>query len=83
MAGYCIVGGIIMADNFDIGAKVRIKQTFSKYSGERGVILAMRAGPPQDSKDKDESSPAWLVQVGGGQEVIPENEMELIAESEI
>jgi hypothetical protein len=78
-----MIGGIVMVDSFDIGAKVRIKETFSKYPGEQGIILSMGTGQPPSLDNQIRVSPSWLVQLSGTQEEIPEHELELTTESTI
>ncbi len=67
-----------MADKFDIGARVKVKPTFSKYPGERGMIIRMGLGKANEATEIDENSRYWMVDFGGEQEEIPETEMELL-----
>jgi hypothetical protein len=67
-----------MVDKFDIGARVKVKPTFSKYPGERGMIIRMGLGKANDAIEIDDNSRYWMVDFGGEQEEIPEVEMELL-----
>ena len=69
-----------MGDNFDIGVRVKVKPTFSKYPGERGMIIRMGLGKANEAAEIDKNSIYWMVDFGGEQEEIPEAEMELVNE---
>jgi hypothetical protein len=72
-----------MAENFDIGARVRVKETSSKYAGETGMILKLGMGNAHGLDDLKKVDTSWLVELGGKQEDMPERYLELISESEI
>lgn len=67
-----------MTDKFDIGARVKVKPTSSKYPGEQGMIIRMGLGEANEAIEIDENSRYWMVDFGGEQEEIPEVEMELL-----
>jgi hypothetical protein len=67
-----------MADKFDIGVRVKVKPTFSKYPGEHGMIIRMGLGKANEASEIDKNSVYWMVDFAGEQEEIPEAEMELI-----
>lgn len=60
-----------MADKFDIGERVKVKPTFSKYSGEQGMIIRMGLGKANEAIEIDENSRYWVVDFAGEQEEIP------------
>jgi hypothetical protein len=69
-----------MADKFDIGVRVKVKPTYSKYPGERGMIIRMGLGKANEATEIDKNSIYWMVDFAGEQEEIPEIEMELLDE---
>ena len=72
-----------MEEKFDIGTKVRIRPGFSEYSHEQGVIIRMGLGNASDIDEVGKVKNYWVVDIGGVQEEIPEEGLELLAESEI
>ena len=69
-----------MADKFDIGVRVQVKPTFSKYPGERGMIIRMGLGNANEAAEVDKNSIYWMVDFAGEQEEIPEAEMDVLNE---
>jgi hypothetical protein len=67
-----------MGDNFDVGARVKVKPTFSKYPGESGMIIRMGLGNANEAAEIDKNAIYWMVDFAGEQEEIPETEMELL-----
>jgi hypothetical protein len=61
-----------MARGFDIGTRVRIKDSSPQHPGEQGVILRLGL-----SRDAD----AWVIKLAHGDAEIPESELELVEES--
>lgn len=69
-----------MEDQFDVGVRMRVKPTYSKYPGERGMVIRMGLGRANEAAEIDENARYWVVDFAGEQEEIPEAEMELLNE---
>jgi hypothetical protein len=69
-----------MEEKFDIGVRVKVKPTYSKYPGERGMVIRMGLGRANEAAEIDENAMYWVVDFAGEQEEIPEIEMELLDE---
>jgi hypothetical protein len=67
-----------MEDRYDIGVRIKVKPSYSKYPGERGMIIRMGLGKANEAAEIDKNSRYWMVDFGGEQEEIPESVMELI-----
>jgi hypothetical protein len=63
-----------MASGFDIGARVKVKDTSPLHPGERGVIV--RLGLARDVT-------AWFIEFAHGDVEIPESDLELVEESHL
>ena len=72
------IGGLRM-DKFDVGARVRIKETFPKHPGEEGIIIRLGVGTVAAVTELIKVPQVWLVQVGDEYEEIPERDLELIS----
>jgi hypothetical protein len=69
-----------MEEKFDVGVRVRVKPEYSKFPGERGMVIRMGLGRANEAAEIDENAVYWVVDFAGEQEEIPESEMELLGE---
>jgi hypothetical protein len=65
-----------MTDNIDVGTRVRIKGSSSKYSGEEATILRLGLSGVTSITDLSRAN-SWVVQVEGRQEEVEITEHEL------
>ena len=71
-----------MTSDFQIGCKVKIKDTASENAGKEGMIVRLGLGRAKDVTDIGKAN-SWVILVDNEQLEVPERELELIEESRL